>query len=240
MDQRPRCSVEGCNSPRQHMGTYRVDGTPLFRDVCTKHHNKNVGEKHGLKNINEVMAKNAGFSSVAAYIADKNHKTAIKEGFANFSELQNYRAQKKGFTSYTDYMNSKHRYRKNRKMYCENVTGEAVWIDPDTGKPRKMKEIVLNDTECKCTATIIHPAQLSVDHINGDHHDDRDENHQTLCHNCHKIKSLYSKDHWSDEKKKTHLVEMTKLTASKKVKKPRKTGKITKVKRSRIKDRIAA
>lgn len=215
MDERPRCSVEGCNEPAQHMGIYRKDGTPSFRDICTKHHNQNVAKRHGLKNIAEVMAKNAGFDSVSEW---QDHK-AQKKGFANHAAWQDHQAQKKGFQNYTDYQNSKHRYRKNRKMYCENVSGEGTWVDPDTGKHRKLKEI-----GCECTATIFHIAQLSVDHINGDHHDDRDENHQTLCHNCHKIKSLYSKDHWSNEKKQQHLESMQKLKIANKTK-PQKSKK---------------
>jgi len=35
---------------------------------------------------------------------------------------------------------------------------------------------------------------LSVDHINGDHSDNRKENCQTLCHTCHHIKTHINKD----------------------------------------------
>jgi 5-methylcytosine-specific restriction endonuclease McrA len=33
------------------------------------------------------------------------------------------------------------------------------------------------------------PCQLDVDHINGDHGDNRPENLQTLCSNCHRLKT---------------------------------------------------
>lgn len=42
---RPRCKVDGCDKPGQHTGTYRMDGTPRFRDTCTKHHNINYDMK---------------------------------------------------------------------------------------------------------------------------------------------------------------------------------------------------
>ena len=35
---RPRCEVDGCNRSGQHKGTYRKDGTPLFRKKCSQHH----------------------------------------------------------------------------------------------------------------------------------------------------------------------------------------------------------
>jgi hypothetical protein len=40
---RPRCIVDGCNRPGQHMGNYRADGTPLFRKKCQMHHSINYG-----------------------------------------------------------------------------------------------------------------------------------------------------------------------------------------------------
>lgn len=39
-----------------------------------------------------------------------------------------------------------------------------------------------------------HPCQLDVDHINGDHSDNRRENLQTLCANCHRLKTYLNKD----------------------------------------------
>jgi hypothetical protein len=35
---RPKCIVEGCDKFGQHTGKYRVDGSPIFRKQCHKHH----------------------------------------------------------------------------------------------------------------------------------------------------------------------------------------------------------
>ena len=112
-------------------------------------------------------------------------------------------AQNAGYDNHVDYNNSKHRFRKYRKTYCENNNGMAIWVDPDTGKRRFMHELGV-----VCTSTITHNLMLSVDHINGENWDDREGNHQTLCLNCHGVKSYYSKDHWSAEKKLKHLEKM--------------------------------
>lgn len=171
MNERPRCQIEGCNNPGQHKGHYRKNGDPVFGKLCDFHLSEKIAAKHGLNNIAEVIAKKAGFDSVA------------------------------------EYNNSKHRYRKFRIDYCENNTGKGIWIDPDTGKQRLLEEVGVI-----CTATITHPAMLSVDHINGDNLDDSQGNHQTLCHNCHKIKTILSKDHWSNEKKLAHREKMRNIS----------------------------
>jgi 5-methylcytosine-specific restriction endonuclease McrA len=46
-----------------------------------------------------------------------------------------------------------------------------------------------------CGFKAVHPCQLDVDHINGDHKDDRDENLMTLCANCHRLKTVMNGDH---------------------------------------------
>jgi hypothetical protein len=138
MDERPCCTHSGCKESGQLTGNYRKDGSPMFRKLCAKHHNKKTAKKYGLKNIAEVMATKAGFNSVA------------------------------------DYVNSKHRYRKHRKDYCENRDGRFGF---------------------KCRYKIRHSAQLEVDHINGNSDDDRKENLQTLCNNCHAFKTHANKDY---------------------------------------------
>lgn len=102
VDQRPRCSHLGCEKHVMIIST-RKDGTPIYRKWCSEHHDKRTAAKHGLKNIAEVVAKNAGFSSVMEYL--------------------DAQAIAKGFKSYTDYENSKHPYRRYRKNYCENADG---------------------------------------------------------------------------------------------------------------------
>lgn len=40
-----------------------------------------------------------------------------------------------------------------------------------------------------------HPAQLDVDHIDGNRLNNDPSNFQTLCANCHRLKTIQSKDH---------------------------------------------
>lgn len=58
-------------------------------------------------------------------------------------------------------------------------------VDRKTHAYRKKK-----GTTCdRCGFVAEHRTQLDVDHINGDRTDDRDENLQTLCANCHRLKT---------------------------------------------------
>jgi 5-methylcytosine-specific restriction endonuclease McrA len=209
MELRARCEVDGCDNPVHLSGHSKHTGKELFRKVCGKHHSQRVAEKRGFTNISQVIAANAGFDSVYEYQDFK----AREKGFDGVRDELEHRAREKGFDSLTEYNNSRHRYRRNRLDYCQNCAGEAVWVDPDTGEHKP-----LHDSIGLCTYTIpkgeLGMAMLSVDHINGNNQDDRPENHQTLCHNCHKAKSLLSKDHWSCEKKREHLAKMLKLSAS--------------------------
>jgi hypothetical protein len=45
---RPMCCVGGCTNRGQHTGSYRKDGTPVFRKMCGKHHEEFCANKHGL------------------------------------------------------------------------------------------------------------------------------------------------------------------------------------------------
>jgi hypothetical protein len=202
---RARCEVDGCDNPVHLQGHSKHTGKEQFRKVCGKHHSRRTAEKRGFTNISQVVAANAGFESVYEY---QDFKARAK-GFDGVRDELEHRVRKKGFDSLTEYNNSKHRYRKHRKDYCENNNGMGIWVDPDTGKRR-----FLHEAGVTCTATITHAAMLSVDHINGENYDDSDGNHQTLCHNCHKVKSILSKDHWSADRKRKHLEKMLKSTAS--------------------------
>lgn len=41
-----------------------------------------------------------------------------------------------------------------------------------------------------CGFVPVHPCQLDVDHIDGNHANDAPENLQTLCANCHRLKTF--------------------------------------------------
>ena len=45
-----------------------------------------------------------------------------------------------------------------------------------------------------CGFTAAHPCQLDVDHVNGNHSDDSSDNLQTLCANCHRLKTNLNQD----------------------------------------------
>ena len=49
---------------------------------------------------------------------------------------------------------------------------------------------------CECCGFIaVHRAQLDVDHIDGDSQNNVISNLQTLCANCHRLKTVLCKDH---------------------------------------------
>jgi 5-methylcytosine-specific restriction endonuclease McrA len=65
-------------------------------------------------------------------------------------------------------------YKRYRKLYCENVDGRLGYY---------------------CTASIVDPRhQLSVDHIDGDPSNNDSDNLQTLCFNCHHLKTRMFND----------------------------------------------
>lgn len=46
----------------------------------------------------------------------------------------------------------------------------------------------------ECGFVPIHKIQLDVDHIDGDHHNHDESNLQTLCANCHRLKTYVNQD----------------------------------------------
>ena len=64
---RPTCTSAGCDKPAQYVGRKRKDGSKIYRKYCGSCHSKLTAEKHGLKNITQVIAKNAGFETATQY-----------------------------------------------------------------------------------------------------------------------------------------------------------------------------
>ena len=60
-----------------------------------------------------------------------------------------------------------------KKGYCENVDGRLGYV---------------------CTALIMYPGQLELDHIDGNHINNIPKNVQTLCKNCHSYKGYKNGD----------------------------------------------
>ena len=82
-------------------------------------------------------------------------------------------AAKKGMSS-NQWLNSFHSYKKYRKNYCENIDSRLGF---------------------KCTTTIVDIwYQLETDHIDENHANDVEDNMQTLCACCHRIKTKYAND----------------------------------------------
>jgi hypothetical protein len=68
----------------------------------------------------------------------------------------------------------------HKKTYCENTDGRLGFT---------------------CTTTIIFSGQLELDHIDGDHVNNIPENVQTLCKDCHAVKSWKNGDFKKKRKK---------------------------------------
>lgn len=72
-------------------------------------------------------------------------------------------------------------------------TSEARWMKKNTNWPRKGEKVryraFLKPCCERCGFVPEDLCQLDIDHVNGDHHDNRPENLQTLCANCHRLKT---------------------------------------------------
>jgi hypothetical protein len=51
------------------------------------------------------------------------------------------------------------------------------------------------DSCAHCGFVALHPVQLDVDHIDGDRTNNNEDNLQTLCANCHRLKTQLNGDH---------------------------------------------
>lgn len=62
-------------------------------------------------------------------------------------------------------------------------------------KLKKKPYLRFRDSCCSfCGFVPVHMCQLDVDHIDGNHHNNDPENLQTLCANCHRLKTYLHKD----------------------------------------------
>ena len=57
-----------------------------------------------------------------------------------------------------------------------------------------------------CGFVALHPAQYDVDHIDGDHDNNDPANLQTLCANCHRLKTVLAGDHLRGRVERVSLV----------------------------------
>ena len=112
--------------------------------------------------------------------------TYRKDGNPNFRNVCQDHHYKKlttdnGFSTVTNFINSMHPSRRYRDMHCYN-------IDDRLGHG-------------KCTATITWEGQLTVDHIDGNPYNNEPKNLQTLCFNCHSLKTHLYKDYLTPGRK---------------------------------------
>lgn len=65
-------------------------------------------------------------------------------------------------------------------------------------KPRRVKKFNYRDYKkdfCEyCGFTPLDKCQLDVDHIDGNHENNNESNLQTLCANCHRLKTKLNKE----------------------------------------------
>ena len=107
-------------------------------------------------------------------------------------------------------------YRKSPEKF---LARNARWASKHPDRARRARiEAELNakpyrrakKSKCdECNFVPVVMCQLDVDHINGDHNDNSIENLQTLCANCHRLKTKQSRDgQYSIKRFKTNQLTM--------------------------------
>lgn len=89
----------------------------------------------------------------------------------------------------------------------KNKKGEKVYKslcspcnDREYSLSRRAKNRRIKKNYCEsCGFVAEHPIQLDVDHIDGKHNNNNPSNLQTLCANCHRLKTWKNKD-WENKK----------------------------------------
>ena len=121
------------------------------------------------------------------FVCSKHHGAKIAEN-RGAKSITHVMAQNAGFgDNVTAYTNSKHPYLKYRKTYCENRDGRFGFKCTFTPPPgHVLEELGLREDFM---------GWLQVDHKNGNHFDNREENLQTLCANCHNVKTFSNGDY---------------------------------------------
>tara|TARA_R110000868_G_scaffold94549_2_gene260827 strand:+ start:5458 stop:6048 length:591 start_codon:yes stop_codon:yes gene_type:complete len=192
---RPACQVEGCTNSAQLVTNLQ---NPKFRKskwvakkygvegfVCSQHHIGNISKNHGGKSLPLIIASNAGFETVRAH--------------------EEHQASEAGFQSVTAWKNSSHPYLKYRKTWCENRDGRIGFTCTFTPPPSYVLEGIGLQRDFM--------GWLQVDHINGNHLDNRTENLQTLCANCHNVKTFQAGDYATPGRKTRKAEPLLRLVA---------------------------
>jgi hypothetical protein len=93
-------------------------------------------------------------------------------------------------------------FEKNRKdkVFCSRGCKQRFrnkLLNRGSSKQRKYKKYK-SDKCNNCGFIPLHTCQLDVDHIDGDHNNNSPDNLQTLCANCHRLKTYLNED-WKSE-----------------------------------------
>lgn len=79
------------------------------------------------------------------------------------------------------------------KRYGKKFLGHSIGSQKEANKKRDSKRRPYQQYKklyCEsCNFIPTHPCQLDVDHIDGDHSNNEIDNLQTLCANCHRLKT---------------------------------------------------
>ena len=81
---------------------------------------------------------------------------------------------------------------KSNKKFCSRKCKQRA-KDIRSNKKRPYRVFVENKC-CNCGFIPIHICQLDVDHIDGNKKNNNITNLQTLCANCHRLKTFVNKD----------------------------------------------
>ncbi len=215
----PNCCVPDCTRKAQHVNR-RVDGSIIYRKsshydggyICMYHHQRNPNNDMKVSELDECLMK-AGFSSrpkcchegCEEYVGYVTSETGM-----SILELKTY-----------PYVDGKEfgLLQLDDKSYCsthylENTPCYLKFKDIDTTIKSSMTSLSgyglhkLFHPECEndgtlgigpaCTSTIIDKGQLQVDHKDGNHSNNDKDNLQTLCGNCHYLKTQKNKD-WENK-----------------------------------------
>ena len=179
---RPTCSVPGCNNLAANTAAKSKDYYPTWR--------RSKWIKDKFPTVSEI------------YCCHKCHDENIikKHGVSSVVELTAFRA---GYDNATDYKNSKHPYLQYRKKYCENNDGRLGFAC--------ITKLHTQETLNSIGLKHWRPWHfLQVDHIDGNSSNNDPNNLQTLCSDCHRIKTYTNKDHATPGRKTLKLNNLKK------------------------------